>query len=293
MDTEFKKQILGMVKQKQADQLQENHLSQDKMNRVEDNVYAHIDSLFPASPQEASHTVKTKTVFSRIKDFISDLHHRGNYQTVAALAAIPVLIAGVIAYQSNNLNNSVYPTIPDSLKSHGLAQFIEIPAPDSRAIADLSITDRRRAFITGIAKADLDTTNDPESEIAKLVNTQFGKIINSNADNSSVNLIDDSFKQAFTQDDTRAWAIQGYALEIVHLSASMALENIDASVVNEALKYYQETSGKLEITEDNSIPVQFSDNHDYLVAAAKAKQDTPDKIQILIDKTQQMKLIIR
>ena len=90
----------------------------------------------------------------------------------------------------------------------------------------------------------------------------------------------------------------GYAVEVVHLAALRAIEDIDLTVIESALKFYRETSSlpTEELSTDDpaldQIPSLFLQHHQFLMSvdtSAFARSD----IQNVIDISEQMKVVLR
>ena len=121
-DEKFKQEILKMAKDSARP------LPEEKMQELQQNVYAHIDNLFQAdqdvtdSPLASSESdlPRGKNSLEELKDFLANIF---SVKTIG-MAGL-TLATLVLVFQLSTETSATLPTVPDSLMSAELEQHTE------------------------------------------------------------------------------------------------------------------------------------------------------------------------
>lgn len=276
----FEKEIVRLVKDHRR-QFSPSLPSDEHRRELQSNVYTYIDSLYPTeSGNSTSLTLNRRPgKLDKIKDYVKNIF---NFDEIArsfvAFAAVSSIAFGVLTLQFTGKSPSPLFNLPDSIAA-------EIPyngnlsgLDSAKSFIDSQDTSRRMAFVTGIARAEYD--------LGGHTNHENAQTINSNVNQFSAN------------EFTNLWLFNGYAVEVVHLAALRAIEDIDLTIIESALKFYRETSSlpTEELSTDDpaldQIPSLFLQHHQFLMSV-DTSAFAPSDIQNVIDISEQMKVVLR
>jgi len=276
----FEKEIVRLVKDHRR-QFSPSLPSDEQRRELQSNVYTYIDSLYPTeSGNSTSLTLNRRPgKLDKIKDYVKNIFNfDGIARSVVAFAAVSSIAFGVLTLQFTGKSPSPLFNLPDSIAA-------EIPyngnlsgLDSAKSFIDSQDTSRRMAFVTGIARAEYD--------LGGHTNHENAQTINSNVNQFSAN------------EFTNLWLFNGYAVEVVHLAALRAIEDIDLTVIESALKFYRETSSlpTEELSTDDpaldQIPSLFLQHHQFLMSV-DTSAFAPSDIQNVIDISEQMKVVLR
>ena len=276
----FEKEIVRLVKDHRR-QFSPSLPSDEQRRELQSNVYTYIDSLYPTeSGNSTSLTLNRRPgKLDKIKDYVKNIFNfDGIARSVVAFAAVSSIAFGVLTLQFTGKSPSPLFNLPDSIAA-------EIPyngnlsgLDSAKSFIDSQDTSRRMAFVTGIARAQYD--------LGGHTNHKNAQTINSNVNQFSAN------------EFTNLWLFNGYAVEVVHLAALRAIEDIDLTVIESALKFYRETSSlpTEELSTDDpaldQIPSLFLQHHQFLMSV-DTSAFAPSDIQNVIDISEQMKVVLR
>jgi len=276
----FEKEIVRLVKDHRR-QFSPSLPSDEQRRELQSNVYTYIDSLYPTeSGNSTSLTLNRRPgKLDKIKDYVKNIFNfDGIARSVVAFAAVSSIAFGVLTLQFTGKSPSPLFNLPDSIAA-------EIPyngnlsgLDSAKSFIDSQDTSRRMAFVTGIARAQYD--------LGGHTNHENAQTINSNVNQFSAN------------EFTNLWLFNGYAVEVVHLAALRAIEDIDLTVIESALKFYRETSSlpTEELSTDDpaldQIPSLFLQHHQFLMSV-DTSAFAPSDIQNVIDISEQMKVVLR
>jgi len=231
----FRREIARLVQQQNAVE----RLSDERMQTLEDSVYAHIDRLFPNEVTE-EHTVSKRE--SRINEWLSIMWKP---RTLAAAALLTVVFVALLISKPHPSDFLL--ELPASVAQHHYDAYIDTQAPVSRALIATNPTPRRQAFIAGVIRADLDLSADFTEAWREHINSR----ITDYAQN----------------DDTRYWLEQGYAVEVLYLAARRSMPDLDVRLVGDALDFYRQESARSQVFNDD-VNVRFIENHQRLINTA-------------------------
>ena len=252
----FRREIARLVQQQNAVE----RLSDERMQTLEDNVYAYIDRLFP---QELTETHKVEQAGSRFKEWL--------VFKPRALTAAALLVLVVIATQIIKPNHSEFLLdLPASVAHHHYDAYIDTQAQVSQSLIATDPTPRRQAFITGVIRADLDLSKDFTGIQLERVNSRITDIAN--------------------DDSTRHWVARGYAVEVLHLAARRSMQDLDVGLLGDALDFYREQTALDDADDANS---RFTENHQWLIQTDRMDLQTPADVQQIIELTHQMKVLVQ
>ena len=295
----FVSEILKIVKaHKRKIEEPSEPLSDAQMENMRKNVHAHIETLFPHDSTSTQSTVSPAsttqiTTLGKFRDHLSTMFSFEKvYPLSTALASVAVLTAGILTYQLTTSNSDLLLPVPNSITAKNFTQNINQNIASSRAIVPQQLSERRQAFVTGVIRADLDLIGDSESAASvALLNNHT--ITHENGRGTSIESFDATVERFRKTKMTNVWLTSGYAVEVVHLAAQKSLENLDSSVLSDALTFYRTQTDELTntLTIDTELDA-FTANHTFLLSAS-SEFDEPDSIQTIIDKTTQMKVILR
>ena len=276
----FEKEIVRLVKDHRR-QFSPSLPSDEQRRELQSNVYTYIDSLYPTeSGNSTSLTLNRRPgKLDKIKDYVKNIFNFDEIaRSVVAFAAVSSIAFGVLTLQFTGKSPSPLFNLPDSIAA-------EIPyngnlsgLDSAKSFIDSQDTSRRMAFVTGIARAEYD--------LGGHTNHENAQTINSNVNQFSAN------------EFTNLWLFNGYAVEVVHLAALRAIEDIDLTVIESALKFYRETSSlpTEELSTDDpaldQIPSLFLQHHQFLMSV-DTSAFAPSDIQNVIDISEQMKVVLR
>lgn len=276
----FEKEIVRLVKDHRR-QFSPSLPSDEQRRELQSNVYTYIDSLYPTeSGNSTSLTLNRRPgKLDKIKDYVKNIFNfDGIARSFVAFAAVSSIAFGVLTLQFTGKSPSPLFNLPDSIAA-------EIPyngnlsgLDSAKSFIDSQDTSRRMAFVTGIARAEYD--------LGGHTNHENAQTINSNVNQFSAN------------EFTNLWLFNGYAVEVVHLAALRAIEDIDLTVIESALKFYRETSSlpTEELSTDDpaldQIPSLFLQHHQFLMSV-DTSAFAPSDIQNVIDISEQMKVVLR
>lgn len=276
----FEKEIVRLVKDHRR-QFSPSLPSDEQRRELQSNVYTYIDSLYPTeSGNSTSLTLNRRPgKLDKIKDYVKNIFNfDGIARSVVAFAAVSSIAFGVLTLQFTGKSPSPLFNLPDSIAA-------EIPyngnlsgLDSAKSFIDSQDTSRRMAFVTGIARAEYD--------LGGHTNHENAQTINSNVNQFSAN------------EFTNLWLFNGYAVEVVHLAALRAIEDIDLTIIESALKFYRETSSlpTEELSTDDpaldQIPSLFLQHHQFLMSV-DTSAFAPSDIQNVIDISEQMKVVLR
>ena len=276
----FEKEIVRLVKDHRR-QFSPSLPSDEQRRELQSNVYTYIDSLYPTeSGNSTSLTLNRRPgKLDKIKDYVKNIFNfDGIARSFVAFAAVSSIAFGVLTLQFTGKSPSPLFNLPDSIAA-------EIPyngnlsgLDSAKSFIDSQDTSRRMAFVTGIARAEYD--------LGGHTNHENAQTINSNVNQFSAN------------EFTDLWLFNGYAVEVVHLAALRAIEDIDLTVIESALKFYRETSSlpTEELSTDDpaldQIPSLFLQHHQFLMSV-DTSAFAPSDIQNVIDISEQMKVVLR
>ena len=309
MDKEsFEQTIVEMVRESRQTPEHVTQLPEKNMQQLEANVYTHINNLFandhqtPVSDEPSN--IRRPGIFTTFKKHLGEIFEKWTIQkTAIAFASISIMSVGAITYQLTNTpvtNNPDYErflSIPDSVAAAGIDEYINLPTDSSRSMVTTEPSERRLVFLTGVTRAGIDVIGNPSSRETKELATAYQVFISGNPSTNSDNDLDGLNKnvlQFAENSKTNEWLTHGYAVEIVHLAAKRSLVDMETNILTDALNYYQKVTGDFtEIDQGSDVTPQFKQNHLFLFDAVLEKPVTPNQIQSFIDKTQQMKIVIR
>lgn len=292
-DQEFKQEILKMAK----DNAQP--LSEEKMQKLQNNVYAHIDTLFQAEQDAIDSPIvankpnlsRRKSSFERLKDILADVF---SVKTIG-MAGLTVATL-VFVFQLSTTTSTTLPDVPDSLMSAGLEQHTDHLTASSRALVSGPLSERRKAFLTGVTAAAAEVSGNNNKESLNLLVANYHVMITgekSGVPATDKQLLKDNIDQYNDSSSTDSWLTEGYLVEILHLAAKHALIDMETTIVKDALNFYRDQT-RLSISDPGEdIPDNFIENHQKLIEIDVPGVNTPTKIQSIIDTTQQMIVIIR
>ena len=295
----FKREILKIVKaHKRENEEPSEPLSDAQMKNMRNNVHAHIETLFPhdsTSTQSVVSPARTvqKNTFGKFGDYLSRVFSFEPMLPLStALATVAVLTAGVLTYQLTTSSSNLLLPVPNSITAKNYTKNINQNFTGSRAIVPQIVSKRRQAFVTGVTRADLDLIGDPESP-ASIALLNNHTITGSGERGVSIESFDATVERFRKTEKTNVWLMAGYAIEVVHLAAQDSLESLDSSTLLDALTFYRTQTDELtkSLFDDTELSA-FAASHTFLLTSG-SEFDEPDSIQVIIDKTRQMKVILR
>ncbi len=295
----YEREILKIVKaHKRKNHEPSEPLSDAQMKNMRENVYAHVETLFPhdsgstESPVSLTRTAQ-KTPFEKFRDYLTRaLSFEQIHPLSTALATVAVLTAGILTYQLTTSSSNLLLPVPNSITAKNFTQHINQNTASSRAIVPQQISERRQAFVAGVTRAGLDLIGDPESPASLALLNNY-TIKEENERGASIKSFNATVEQYSETEKTNVWLMSGYAIEIVHLTAQKSLENLDSEVLLDALTFYRAQTDDLTQSLINDTELStFTANHNFLLTSDSEFKD-PDSIQTIIDKTTQMKVILR
>lgn len=312
----FWQEVIAMAKRHKQNSHTVEQLPEEQMAQLESNVYAHIDHLF--SESEVTPTATNANVTTE-----SHSQHRGSPKQSNSLWAWlfqesrkPVLVLSMLALFSVGVLGYLFSDsriseprfdIPQSVVAADVHRYILIPQQGSRALAGTLLSERRRAFLTGVTQADLDLIGDIKSLEARQIalwyhntttNTQAVDAVN------AMKTVQSSVARYSGNDQTNFWFKHGYAVEMVHLAAKQSMDNLNASALIDALQFYRVHASmpvpdktepdNPELNSSNAdIARQYINNHQKLVLATPAELPAPEQVQEIVDITHDMKVLIQ
>jgi len=291
----FKSEILQIVKD---NKVTSPGLSDERMKQLDRNVFAHIETLFPAddgtqnTQTPTTETPPEKGPLTKIKDLFGNLFSIGPLQLAGtAIAAISLLAVGLITYQLTDRDSTLL-KLPDSLTNAGLANHVEYTIHTSQraAVADAP-SETRIAFMTGVSQAALDVAEDKTDDVVRHYHQIITGDDSGNTD-TAARLLSKNVDRLRNSEPGRAWMIEGYAVELVKLAATRSMTDIDTAVLADAIDFYREKS-MLPTDVSTVIPEQYLEDRRVLIETTKSSLTTPSQIQTIIDSSKQMILIIR
>lgn len=292
------------------------HLPEEQMTQLESNVYAHIDHLFHES--EVMPATASLDVVAREDAQYQSLPKQGNslwawlfqasHKPALGLSMLVLFSVGVLGYLFLD-GRRLEPRfdIPQSVVAADVHRHILIPQQGSQAFAGTLPSERRRAFLAGVAQADLDLIEDIESPAARQIALWYHLTTTNTQANDAVNAlktVQSSVARYSGNEQTNLWFKHGYAVEMVHLAAKQSMVNLNASALIDALQFYRvhalmPVAGKTEPNnpEFNSrsadIASQYIRNHQKLILATPAQSPEPEQVQEIVDITHDMKVLIQ
>jgi len=299
----FHSEIIKTVKQNNLSQKPVEQLSKQKMAQLDSNVYAHIDQVFSdsADTQAAANANNAKatdrnqqSLLGSIKSQLSDWFSNMGVQPVAFAAITLCAVGAMTFFLTDKQTTGPYFDIPESVAAAELDKYIEVPTAQSRALAPSSPSDRRSAFLAGITQADLDIIGDADNPIAQQLAIQYQEITtNEKAVDATeaLNSVHSSAELYTNNEETNSWFKQGYAVEIVHLTALRSMSDMNTDLLQDALEFYRDQDTKPDL-QDTGVAKQYIQNHELLLNN-KNPLSTPEEVQQIITTTQNMKLLIQ
>lgn len=297
-----------------------------QMEQLESNVYEHIDQLFsgsevtdseitPAtaeldvtttvdtpnqSPLEQRDSIWSSLLWSRL--------FQGSRTPVYAMAMIALFSVGVLAYLlSGNRQSEPLFDIPESVVAADVDRYIQIPQGSSRAFSGALLSERRSAFLAGVAQADLDLIGNGEQPAAHQVALWHHQTTTNTAAVDALDAlkrVQSSVARYSAIEQTGFWLKRGYAVEVVHLAAKRSMVDLNTSTLIDALQFYKMQAMMPEPgnTESNNVELksvsadvakQYIQNHEKLMVATPAQLPTPEQLQEIVDMTHDMKVLIQ
>lgn len=263
-------------------------LSEKQMQELQDNVYAHIETLFPDDAEPKPKPDVIGKITSSVKPANDN---RYVLQSVFAASLAFLMIGGFALFKTID-NNSL--GLPASSSLAGLTEQVSFPLGASRAIADPILSQRRHAYLAGYTKANLYVLgkNDDTAEkfaLWYLQNADQDAPADAQKAVSSVNGIADDF---LAEEYSSFWYKQGLATELVNLAAKDALVDLDTSILDELLDFYKKVSDSITSYTNSSNDLAYLAKHQELVNSSELIS-TPDELQRIIDSTRAMKILIQ
>lgn len=294
-DEDFKKAIVALAKDRNI--LGENgRLSKEQVERLDNNIYAHIanvldreDTPETANPISTGQSDSRNTnIAATIKDWLF-----GGFANAALAVCTLAAVGAVVFYALGTQSNSILPELPDSLAQISIDQYTPPSFETARGITEKPLTEIRQAFLTGVAKASIDISQDDAQD--KTIAVNFKQYVDSKnpsvvSENLDIKWLEERIEIIGTNKNSRQWLNQGYVTEVLNLSATRSMVELDFSLASSALTFYQKESTKN--IGSNDIPTQVVENHRYLLSLQSGDIKTPDDIQSLIDRTNNIKVVI-
>jgi len=311
----FWQEIVNLVKHHKRRSYPVEPLPEEKMEQLETNVYTHIDQLFSSS-EVTSATAQSdittagpqhKSSYKQENSLIARLfQHR--HAPVFAMAMFALFSVGVLAFLlSNNRISEPLFDMPESIVAADMDRYIQIPQENLRALAKTVPSERRSAFLAGVAQADLDLIGDIENPAAHQIALWYHQTTTNTTVVDAVNAlktVESSVARYAANEQSGLWLKHGYAVEVVHLAAKRSLVDLNTGVLVDALRFYSDqaltpvpskTDPENPELKSSSVDVvrQYIHNHEKLLIAIPTNSPTPGQVQEIIDMTHSMKVLIQ
>jgi len=300
----FWREVIEIIKHPRHTPDPVENLSEKRMAQLESNIFAHIeqqfsdDTVVAAKPDNSVAPEPRKySLLERVKTLLQ-IPDGLTGSPVLAITMFALLSAGALTFiLSNNRMADSHFKIPSSVASANLEQFIEIPQNGTKALASTPPSDRRSAFLTGVALADLNLIGDNEKESAQEIAIWFQQTTNSTPAVNAESAVETVQSQAahFSSDEKSSlWFKHGYSVEIVQLAAKSSLADMNTSVLADALAFYKNHSTH-PIPKSHTVDLakQYIQNHEQLINTASTELSTPNQIQEIVKITDNMKVLLQ
>jgi len=241
-------------------------ISDDSSKRLDNAVYGHINGMFDENDQQ---------------DRISSNEFDGEEidgPSWWAIAATFILAVGALTFIVSTSNKQLFNIYPATLASYGIERHIVIPN-STRALVGRITSVRSFSFNGGVIRADLDLLGNNDPDKSKVLADWYAEMYAEN-NSSSISAMESS-KSA---DST--WYEQGYAVEILHLSAKEAISSANVEIVNVALEFYQSVTRKAALT---NVPAAYDEKSKELLNL-RSISNLSD-VQYIIDTTESIKVL--
>lgn len=275
----FHSEILEIAKQREP-------LSDERMARVTKRVFDNVDSMYGLN-DIPNYETRPSGFIERIKAALTfDSERRTVGPLVVAFGVLSLVAVGSLLFKMTT-NTQHYLEMPSTLADIGLHRYVDIPAEGGRAFVAVQKSEERLAFLAGIIQADLDIVGKNDSQLSSaLVDWYYreagfeGKTIQANEFAELVS--------KYNQDDIRGdWFKEGYAIEVLQVSANRSVDADDRKPVIAAIRYYQNLTGSL-----NNVVFEgeYKTHRDSLIDFATSEIADAAELKSLARITYEMKL---
>ncbi len=271
---------------------------------LQDSVYAHIKTLFPAdhnpvstpSMSNASTVTKKKPPYHKLKEFFANLFASASVPQYT-MAAISVIGVGILVFLLSSNNQQTLLKIPSSLTVAGLDAHVSHLTASTRTIAPQTISERRKYYLAGITSAGIDVIANPDTQSSKDLAALYYSTTTGKDATETVQSYDLLAKDVNSYKDSElanVWLTEGYLVEILYLSALRTLNGMETDILRNALSFYQQNTLLDDAAKEiETIPEQYLSNQQTLLNTDSSGINTPGQVQSIVDATQLMHVILR
>jgi len=268
-------------------------LDPERMQNIEQAVFKHIDEQL-ADATDVAHTRASQNTAPQNNGIFGKLAEQtraafeglfANPAGRTAFAAVCVCALGSVLYfkastDSINTGQLAMFDIPESVstESQQITSHIEARGIGAKAIIDANRSEIANAFTTGLTLADMQLIN------------KSGASIDDYLANTDIEAFNASVDAYHSNDATKNWLALGHANEVLHLSAKLALTNLETKPLHDAVAFYQATANTVAIDSQSD---NFMQNHAELLSAAPDTLSTPADIESIVTATSNLKILIK
>lgn len=291
-DNEFRSEVVTMLEE-HIKVHNPGELSAERRKSLDDAVHAHIDTLFAPDVEDSKQT--DSSGYSKIRQWLSDFitGSTPDYRPKVAFAVVAVVSITTMTVLSMMKRNSTVnlPEFPQSLAAAGLDRYVQPLTNGVKSMVSTTITPRRLAFLTGVSKAGIDAVGDIKNPKAIDVATSYASYTGQTTE--PLEWLKENVKKYEADAMLNQWLIHGYTIEVVSLAANRSMQDIDASYVQHALSFYQKETPVLDAVSLDGVPEQVLQNHEYLMSVNIPIIETPSDIEIILDRSFQIKVLVQ
>jgi len=271
-------------------------LDPERMQNIEQAVFKHIDEQLADATdvaQQGTHSAKNTApqndgIFGKLAEQ-ARAAFEGLFANPAgrtAFAAVCLCALGSVLYfktSTDSINSGQQLAmfdIPESIstESQQITSHIEARGIGAKAIIDANRSEVANAFTTGLTLADI-----------QLINKSGASIDDYLAD-TNIDTFNASVETYHSNSATKNWLALGHANEVLHLSAKLALTNLETKPLHDAVAFYQTTASTVAIGSQSD---NFMQNHAELVRATPETLSTPADIERIVTATSNLKILIK
>ena len=303
------KDILNIAKSNKLKQQSPiTELGIEKKAQLDANVLAHISLQFEdqqynlASDQiEQGENNKDVAQKNELKEIIlarlrllKDQFYSIGRAPALALAALMAITFGLLI--NNQEVADPFLDVPDSLFTAGLEEQLVVSNGGQRALTSNNSL-RRRAFVSGTIRADLDVVEEIDSStVVKLIDN-YPEYFADNGKGTQEEKLGFFQKQtaALAEDNhSKHWLQEGHLIELIRLASLSALDTFETDPLNTALEHFKK-SEELEngIVSSDGLNSTYIVNRKQITEFTLGEEFSPDDIQRLVDLTQSLQVLVQ